>query len=173
VPLASAGEEVKTLFIFALPLLSLCAPLQAATIHQASIQKQDVVLLERVTDIAQEVLTATERIEALNRTPGEYSRRSHMVQLETLKDAINTMTRDLDRLAASRNSLDQADRKAVNRVLIAAVELAQTANAGIVKAGQVDTTPALSVEYRKLMEACNRQAGELVKALNAGIGELK
>ena len=164
---------MKTLFALTLPLVSLFAPLQAAAIHPASVQKQGVILLERVVDTAQEVLTATERIEALNRTPGEYSRQSHMVQLETLKDAINMMTRDLDRLAASRNWLDQADRRAVNRVLIAAVELAQTANAVILKAGQVDATPALSVEYRKLMETCNRQAGELVKALNAGIGELK
>ena len=54
-----------------------------------------------------------------------------------------------------------------------AVELAQSANRAIAKAGQVDATPALSVEYRKLMETCYRQAGELVKALNAGIVELR
>jgi hypothetical protein len=161
------------IFAVALPLVSLLAPLQAGQIRPDSVQKRGVALLERVADAAQEVVSASGRVEAHNRTPNAYSRQSHLVQLENLKDAINVMTRDLDRLAASRESLDQAERRAVNRVLIAAVELAQTANAAIAKAGQLDATPALSVEYRKLMDNCYRQAGELVKALTAGIEELK
>jgi hypothetical protein len=147
--------------------------MQAAPIPPGSAQKQRVILLERVADAAQEVMTAAERIEAYNRTPTEFSRQTHLVQLETVKDQINFMARDLDRLAQSRDSLDPADRRAVNRVLIIAVELAQTANAAISKAGQWDATPALSVEYRKLMETCYRQSTELVRALNAGIIELK
>jgi hypothetical protein len=61
----------------------------------------------------------------------------------------------------------------VTRVVIVAVELAQTANAAILKAGQFDGTPSLSADYRKLMAECDRQAGDLVKAMDAGIAELK
>ncbi len=164
---------MKSIVAVALPLVSLFAPLQAAQVPQESVQKQGIMLLERVADAAQGVVIAAGRIEAYNRTPTEYSRQSHIAQLENVKDEINLMTRDLDRLAASRDALDQADRRAVNRVLIAAVELAQTANLAISKASRFDATPGLSVEYRKLMETCARQAGELVKALNAGIAELK
>ena len=39
--------------------------------------------------------------------------------------------------------------------------------------GRADTAPALQVEYRKLVTDCYRQAAMLVKALDAGISELK
>ena len=164
---------MKTIAMFALPFVSLLAPLQAGQIRTDSAQKQGVVLLQRVAESAQEVRAAAERIESYDRTPTDFSRQTHLLQLETVKEEINAMTRDLDRLAASRDSLDQADRRAVNRVLIAAVELAQTANSAITKAMQWDANPALKVEYRKLIETCYRQSSQLVKALNAGIVELK
>lgn len=164
---------MKKIFAFVLPLVCLLAPLQAGQARLEPAQKQNRLLLERVADSAQEVFAAAERIEGFNHSPNEFSRQSHMLQLENVKEGINMMTRDLDRLAASRETLDQADRRAVNRVLIAAVELAQTANAAILKAGRFEATPGLSLEYRRLMETCARQAGDLLKALNAGVEELK
>ena len=76
---------------------------------------------------ANEVLATAERIDAYNRVPNEYSRECHLYQLEALKEQINAMTRDLDRVAISRGTLDTADRRAVDRVLVAAAELAQSA----------------------------------------------
>lgn len=124
-------------------------------------------------DTANEVLTTAERIDSYNHVPNEYSRECHMFQLDALQEQINAMTHDLDRVAVSRGSLDAADRKAVERVLIIAVELAQSANAAILQASRIDATPALSPEYRKLMSDCYREASGLVKALGAGIVELK
>jgi hypothetical protein len=157
-----------------LSLLALTPTLPAATqVSRTSLQKQDIILLQRVEETAAGVLTTAERLDSYNRVPNEYSRECHMVQLEALKDQINTMTRDLDRLASSREGLDDADRLAVERVLISAVELAQTANAVILKAGRAETSPALNVEYRKMTADCYRQAEHLVKALSAGIAELR
>ena len=56
---------------------------------------------------------------------------------------------------------------------VSAVELAQSANAVILKAGRAETSPALNVEYRKMTAECYRQAEQLVKALSAGIAELR
>jgi hypothetical protein len=167
---------MKKAFACALPVLSLlflapAAPAREVT--RAALQKQDIVLLQRVEDTARDVLATAERLSTFNRVPTEYSRECHVVQLESLKEGINSMTRDLDRLAITRNGLDDADRKAVNRVLIAAVNLAQTPNAAILKAGAIDASPALSADYRRLMEDCARDADTLVKALSAGIVELK
>src|SRR5690349_3029962 len=106
---------MKTIAMFALPCVSLLAPLQAGQIRTDSAQKQGVVLLQRVAESAQEVRAAAERIESYDRTPTDFSRQTHLLQLETVKEEINAMTRDLDRLAASCDSLDQADRRAVNR----------------------------------------------------------
>jgi hypothetical protein len=145
----------------------------AGQINRDSLQKQDIALLQRVEESANDVLTTAERIDSYNRVPNEYSRECHLYQLDAMKEQINAMTRDLDRLAASRNGLDPADRKAVERILITAVELAQSANAAIVKAGRAETAPALNVEYRKLVADCYREAGLLVKALGAGIVELR
>ena len=167
---------MKNIIVSALPLLFLSAAipsLPAGQIHREDLQKQDIVLLQRVEDTAHDVMATTENIESYNRMPNVYSRECHLLQLDALKDQINAMTRDLDRLAASRNGLDRADQKAVTRVLMVASELAQNANAAIVKAGAISATPALSPEYRKLMDECNREAGDLVKALGAGIVELK
>jgi hypothetical protein len=167
---------MKSIIASALPLLSLLAALPAlpgTQLSRQALQKQNIVLLQRVEDAANDVLTTAERIESYNHVPNEYSRECHMYQLEALKEQINLMTRDLDRLAASRDSLDAADRKAVERILIAAVELAQSANAAIVRAGRAEATPALNVEYRKLVGDCYRQADMLVKALGAGIVELR
>jgi hypothetical protein len=168
---------MKRMIACTLPLLSLLAltpALHAATqVSRASLQKQDIVLLQRVEETAADVLTTSERLDSYNRVPNEYSRECHMVQLEALKDQINTMTRDLDRLASTREGLDAADRRAVERVLISAVELAQSANAVILKAGRAETSPALNVEYRKMTADCYRQAEQLVKALSAGIAELR
>ena len=168
---------MKIVFATALPLLSLLAlvpALPAATpVSRELLQKQDIVLLQRVQDAAGDVLTTAERIESYNHAPNEYSRECHMFQLEALKEQINTMSRDLDRLAATRDGLDEADRRAVERVLIAAVELAQSANSVILKAGRAETSPALSVDYRKLVADCYRQADTLVKALGASIVELR
>jgi len=144
-----------------------------APLNRAALQKQDIALLQRVEDTANDVLTTAERIDSYNHVPTEYSRECHMYQLDALKEQINGMTRDLDRVATSRSALDAADRKAVEKVLILAVELAQSANAAIVQAGRIEATPLLSAEYRKLMSDCYRQAGELVKALGAGIVELR
>lgn len=161
----------------ALPLVCLIAAipaLPAASIAtREALQKQNIALLQRVEDTANDVLTTAERLDSYNHVPNEYSRECHMYQLEALKDQINLMTRDLDRVASSRNSLDDSDRKAVERVLINAVELAQTANLTITKAGHAETSPALNVEYRKLVADCYRQASQLVKALEAGIVELR
>jgi hypothetical protein len=154
-------------------MLALIPALSAGPISREALQKQDIALLQRVEETANDVLSTVERIDSYNRVPNEFSRECHLFQLEALKEQINLMTRDLDRLAGSREGLDQADRKAVERVLITAVELAQTANAAIVKAGRAESTPALNVEYRRLVSDCYREAGMLVKALGAGIVELR
>ena len=154
-------------------LLALMPALPAGTVSRQALQKQDIVLLERVEDTARDAVATTERLDSYNRVPNEYSRECHLYQLEALKEEINGMTRDLDRVASTRDGLDDADRKAVTRVVIAAVELAQSANAAILKADQVEATPALNPEYRKLTAECYREAGELVKLLEAGIVELK
>ena len=154
-------------------LLALMPALPAGTVNRQALQKQDIVLLERVEDTARDAVATTERLDSYNRVPNEYSRECHLYQLEALKEEINGMTRDLDRVASTRDGLDDADRKAVTRVVIAAVELAQSANAAILKADQVEATPALNPEYRKLTAECYREAGELVKLLEAGIVELK
>ena len=167
---------MKNIIASALPFVSLLVmipSLPAGQISRDNLQKQDIVLLQRVEESANDVLTTAERIDSYNRVPNEYSRENHMFQLDALKEQINGMTRDLDRLASSRSGLDAADRKAVERVLISAVELAQSANSAILKAGRAETSPALSVEYRKLIADCSREAGMLVKALGAGIVELK
>ena len=167
---------MKSIITSVLPLMSLLAmvpALPAGQLNREALQKQDIVLLQKVEESANDVLTTAERIDSYNRVPNEYSRECHLFQLDALKEQINAMTHDLDRVAVSRESLDAADRKAVERVLITAVELAQSANAAIVKAGRAETTPALNVEYRKLVADCYREAGMLVKALGAGIVELR
>jgi len=167
---------MKTIIKSALPFLSLLAlvpAIPAGQVDRVTLQKQDIVLLQRVEESANEVMNTAERIDSYNRVPNEYSRDCHLVQLEALKEQINAMTRDLERLASSRDSLDAADCRAVERVLITAVELAQSANAVIVKAGRAESTPALNVEYRRLVGDCYREAGMLVKALDAGIVELR
>lgn len=156
-----------------LSLFALAPAFPAGTVNRAALQKQDIALLQRVEETAHDITATTGSLDSYNRTPNEYSRECHLSQLDALKEEINSMAHDLDRLAATREGLDDADRKAVTRVVIVAAELAQTANAAILKAGQFDGTPSLSPDYRKLMAECNRQAGDLVKAMDAGIVELK
>jgi uncharacterized protein YutE (UPF0331/DUF86 family) len=167
---------MKSIIASSLPLLSLLvmAPaLPAGQLTRNSLQRQNILLLQRVADTANEVLSTAERIESYNRVPNEYSRECHMYQLDALKEQINAMTHDLDRLALTRNGLDTADRRAIERVLTVAVELAHSANQTIVEANRMDATPGLSVEYRKLASDCYRQSEMLVKALSACIEELK
>ena len=161
--------SLPVLFSFALlPALPAAAP--AA---RTALQKQDIALMQRMLDYAHDAQDAADRIGTYSRVPDESSRASHVYQLEVLKDAMNSMAPVAERLAATRNELDDADRKAVTRIVIAAVELAQNANAAILKANSTEQTPSLIADYRKLIEVCYRDASDLVKALGAGMIELK
>ena len=167
---------MKTIIESSLPFLclfTLLPTLGAATISRADLQKQDISLIQRITDYARDAEDSAERIDSYSRVPDEYSRQCHMVQLEALKSAINAMAPTIERLAATRNGLDEADNKAVTRIVIEAVELAQSANAAILKANAIEDTPSLSADYRKLVEQCYRESNLLVKALSAGVIELK
>ncbi len=160
-------------YIPVLAALALLPTLPAAPASRISLQKQDFALVQRLQDSARYVAETAERLDSYNRVPDEYSRECHFSQLDALKDEINSMTSALERLSASQSGLDEADRKAVTRVLIAAVELAQSANSAILKANATEDTPGLSVEYRKLMSDCYRESTALVKALDAAAAGLK
>jgi len=154
-------------------LLALVPTLPAASMNRADLQKQDITLIQRIADYARDAEDSAERIDSYSRVPDEYSRECHMVQLDALKDAINAMAPTIQRLAATRDQLDDADNKAVTRIVIEAVELAQSANAAILKANASEDTPSLHADYRKLVDECYRESNDLVKALTAGVIELK
>src|SRR5579864_4977349 len=167
---------MKTIIKSSLPVVCLFAlmPSWAATpVDRVALQKQDIVLIQRIADYARDAEDSAQRIDSYSRVPDEYSRQCHLSQLEALKSAINSMAPTIERLAATRNGLDNADNKAVTRIVILAVELAQSANAAIVQANNFEDAPSLSAEYRKLIDQCYRESNDLVKALNAGIVELK
>jgi hypothetical protein len=154
-------------------MLAFLPALPAAPVNRAALQRQDMTLLQRLEDNARDVEDTAERLDSYNRVPDEYSRQCHLSQLEALKAEINVMAPVIEHLAATRDGLDDADRKAVSRVIIAAVELAQGANAVIVTANATADTPGLSSDYRKLMNECYRDSGALVKMLEAAEVELK
>lgn len=156
-----------------LSLLALIPGLPAAPVNRASLQKQDIALIQRLEDNARDVMDTAERLDSYNRVPDEYSRQCHLSALDSLKAEINVMAPVIERLAATKDGLDDADRKAVTRVVIAAVELAQSANSVIVKANATEDTPGLSVDYRKLIAECSRESNGLLKALDAAAAELK
>lgn len=167
---------MKTIIRSYLPILCLLVliPSRAATpVDRLALQKQDIALIQRISDYARDAEDSAERIDSYIRVPDEYSRQCHLSQLDALKSAINSMAPTIERLAATRNGLDNADNKAVTRIVILAVELAQSANAAIVQANNAEDTPSLSAEYRRLVEQCYRESNDLVKALNAGVIELK
>src|SRR5262249_18054358 len=74
------------LAVLSLLVLALAAP--AGEVTRAALQRQDIVLLQRVEDTARDVLATAERLSTFNRVPTEYSRECHVVQLESLKEAI-------------------------------------------------------------------------------------
>ena len=159
--------------ILILAALTAAPALPAAPASRISLQKQNFALIQRLQDSARDIADTAERLDSYNRVPDQYSRECHFTQLDSLKEGINHMTTALERLSATQNGMDDADRKAVTRVLIAAVELAQSANSAILKANTTEDTPGLSLEYRKLMSDCYRQSAALVKALDAAAIELK
>ena len=165
-----ANTSIKNLVVL---LITLLPALAAAPVSRAALQKQDIALIERAMDSARDAEDAVERLQAYSRTPDEYSRPCHLLQLDGLKESINTMAPAIDRLASTRDQLEEVDRKAVTRIVILAVELAQSTNAMILQADATPDAPSLDAGYRKLVEQCHRESSELVKALAAGIVELR
>src|SRR5579883_901406 len=92
----TAGNQKKTMKIMmksVLPVVCLLAAIPtlpgASIPTRAALQKQDIALLQRVEETANDVLTTSERLDSYNHVPNEYSRECHMYQLEALKEQIN------------------------------------------------------------------------------------
>ncbi len=156
-----------------LSLLALIPVLAAAPPARGPVQKQDRALLLGLEDDARGIIDTTDRLESFTRVPDEYSRETQMLQLDTLKVEINRIGPAIERLAGTVRGLNETDRATVNRVVIAAVELAHTVNAAILKANVAEDGPAYSPEYRRLIDDCSRESNQLLKALLSGITELK